>query len=44
MEMLIVQQKMLYQKHSRRILNFHVQTFFDENPAFGLTFAAETVG
>ena len=25
--MLIVQQKMLYQKHSLRILNFHVQTF-----------------
>ena len=27
MKMLIVQQKMLYQKHSLRILNFHVQTF-----------------
>ena len=27
MNMLIVQQKMLYQKHSLRILNFHVQTF-----------------
>ena len=26
--MLIVQQKMLYQKHSLRNLNFHVQTFF----------------
>ena len=25
--MLIVQQKMLYQKHSMRILNFHIQTF-----------------
>ena len=25
--MLIVQQKMLYQKHSLRILNYHVQTF-----------------
>ena len=25
--MLIVKQKMLYQKHSLRILNFHVQTF-----------------
>ena len=27
MKMLIVQQKMLYQKHSLRNLNFHVQTF-----------------
>ena len=27
MKMLIVQQKMLYQRHSLRILNFHVLTF-----------------
>ena len=27
LKMLNVQQKMLYQKHSLRILNFHVQTF-----------------
>ena len=43
MKMLIMQQKMLYQKHSLRMLNFHVQTFY-ENPAFYLIFVAGTVG
>ena len=33
MKMLIVQRKMLYQKHSLRNLNFRVQMFFYENPA-----------
>ena len=32
--MLIVQQKMLYQKRSLRILNYHVQTFFIKTQPF----------
>ena len=43
MKMLIVQQKMLYQKHSLGILNFRVQMFY-ENPAIYIVFVAGTVG
>ena len=41
--MLIVLQKMLYQKHNLHILNYHVQIFYLD-PAFCLIFVAETVG
>ena len=43
--MLIVQQRMLYQKHSLRILIFRVQMFFfNENSTIYLVFVAGTVG
>ena len=43
MEMLIVQQKMIYQKHNLQIFDCHLQMFY-EDPVICLIFVAGTVG